>query len=113
MQPTEACDIGAQSVRVDRGWVRAEAWTAGVWSTTARQPRDSVPSWGSGLQKSNGDESSPKFQSGSTQPINRLEENIMIATYTFDVFSSLDGFGSLASREVVGIRGGHPGWKSP
>jgi len=55
---------------------------------------NSVPSWGAGLQKSNGDESSPKFQSGSTQPINRLEENIMIATYTFDVFSSLDGFGS-------------------
>jgi dihydrofolate reductase len=28
------------------------------------------------------------------QPISRLEESIMTATYTFDVFSSLDGYGS-------------------
>ena len=28
------------------------------------------------------------------RPINRLEESIMTATYTFDVFSSLDGYGS-------------------
>jgi dihydrofolate reductase len=35
------------------------------------------------------------LQSVSTQPINRIRgENIMTATYTFDVFSSLDGFGS-------------------
>jgi hypothetical protein len=26
--------------------------------------------------------------------IKRIEENIMTATYTFDIFSSLDGFGS-------------------
>jgi len=27
-------------------------------------------------------------------PINRIRESIMTATYTFDIFSSLDGYGS-------------------
>jgi dihydrofolate reductase len=38
-----------------------------------------------------GDESRRTFQSLSTHPI---EENDMSATYTFDVFSSLDGYGA-------------------
>jgi dihydrofolate reductase len=40
------------------------------------------------------DEFRPGFQSESSDSITVLEESIMTATYTFDVFSSLDGFGS-------------------
>jgi dihydrofolate reductase len=46
-----------------------------------------------GLQESNGDEFRG-FQSGSTPRSTVREESIMTATYTFDVFSSLDGYGS-------------------
>jgi dihydrofolate reductase len=43
--------------------------------------------------QSDGDESRSGFRSAPT-PINRLEENEMTAAYTFDVFSSLDGYGA-------------------
>src|ERR671937_226887 len=43
------------------------------------------------------------------QPINPLEESIMTATYTFDVFSSLDGFGSASG----GDWGGYWGKRGP
>jgi dihydrofolate reductase len=39
------------------------------------------------------------------QPINVLEESIMAATYTFDVFSSLDGFGSVSGGDWGGYWG--------
>src|SRR5215472_11609951 len=39
------------------------------------------------------------------QPINSLEESIMTATYTFDVFSSLDGFGSVSGGDWGGYWG--------
>jgi dihydrofolate reductase len=38
-------------------------------------------------------------------PINRPEERIMTATYTFDVFSSLDGFGSASGGDWGGYWG--------
>jgi dihydrofolate reductase len=43
------------------------------------------------------------------QPINVLEESIMAVTYTFDVFSSLDGFGSVSG----GNWGGYWGKQGP
>src|SRR6185437_14164047 len=43
------------------------------------------------------------------RPINALEEGIMTATYTFDVFSSLDGFGSASG----GGWGGYWGKQGP
>jgi dihydrofolate reductase len=43
------------------------------------------------------------------RPINVFEENIMAATYTFDVFSSLDGFGSVSG----GNWGGYWGKQGP
>jgi dihydrofolate reductase len=46
------------------------------------------------LRESKGDEFRRGRQSLSTQAITTLEESIMTATYTFDVFSSLDGFGA-------------------
>src|SRR4029077_2621342 len=39
------------------------------------------------------------------RPINSPEENIMAATYTFDVFSSLDGFGSASGGDWGGAWG--------
>jgi dihydrofolate reductase len=39
------------------------------------------------------------------QPINPLEESMMAATYTFDVFSSLDGFGSASGGDWGGYWG--------
>src|ERR687887_2870663 len=39
------------------------------------------------------------------RPINALEEVIMSATYTFDVFSSLDGFGSASGGDWGGYWG--------
>jgi dihydrofolate reductase len=39
------------------------------------------------------------------RPINPLEENVMTATYTFDVFSSLDGFGSVSGGDWGGYWG--------
>jgi dihydrofolate reductase len=39
------------------------------------------------------------------RPINPLEESIMAATYTFDVFSSLDGFGSASGGDWGGYWG--------
>jgi dihydrofolate reductase len=39
------------------------------------------------------------------QPINPLEESIVTATYTFDVFSSLDGFGSASGGDWGGYWG--------
>jgi dihydrofolate reductase len=39
------------------------------------------------------------------QPINPLEESMMAATYTFDVFSSLDGFGSVSGGDWGGYWG--------
>src|SRR3954463_11375556 len=38
-------------------------------------------------------------------PNNELEESIMTATYTFDVFSSLDGFGSVSGGDWGGYWG--------
>jgi dihydrofolate reductase len=43
--------------------------------------------------QSDGDESRSGFRSAPT-PITGLEEDDMTATYTFDVFSSLDGYGA-------------------
>jgi dihydrofolate reductase len=48
------------------------------------------------------------FQSESSYPISVLKEGIMTATYTFDVFSSLDGFGS-----NTGNWGGYWGKQGP
>jgi dihydrofolate reductase len=42
----------------------------------------------------NGDESRCAFRSVSPHPISRTEESIVTAAYTFDVFSSLDGYGA-------------------
>jgi len=39
------------------------------------------------------------------RPINAPEESIMTATYTFDVFSSLDGFGSASGGDWGGYWG--------
>src|ERR671937_1076695 len=39
------------------------------------------------------------------RPINALEESTMTATYTFDVFSSLDGFGSASGGDWGGYWG--------
>src|SRR5579862_9276476 len=39
------------------------------------------------------------------RPINAREESIMTATYTFDVFSSLDGFGSVSGGDWGGYWG--------
>src|SRR5215475_12475920 len=39
------------------------------------------------------------------RPTNALEEDIMAATYTFDVFSSLDGFGSVSGGDWGGYWG--------
>jgi dihydrofolate reductase len=39
------------------------------------------------------------------RPINAPEESIMTATYTFDVFSSLDGFGSVSGGDWGGYWG--------
>src|SRR4029079_17506684 len=39
------------------------------------------------------------------RPINPLEESIMTATYTFDVFSSLDGYGSASGGDWGGYWG--------
>jgi dihydrofolate reductase len=39
------------------------------------------------------------------RPINPLEESIMAVTYTFDVFSSLDGFGSVSGGDWGGYWG--------
>jgi dihydrofolate reductase len=39
------------------------------------------------------------------RPINALEESIMTASYTFDVFSSLDGFGSVSGGDWGGYWG--------
>src|ERR1041385_6347522 len=39
------------------------------------------------------------------RPINAPEESIMAATYTFDVFSSLDGFGSVSGGDWGGYWG--------
>jgi dihydrofolate reductase len=39
------------------------------------------------------------------RPINPLEESLMTATYTFDVFSSLDGFGSASGGDWGGYWG--------
>jgi dihydrofolate reductase len=39
------------------------------------------------------------------RPINALEESLMAATYTFDVFSSLDGFGSASGGDWGGYWG--------
>ena len=44
------------------------------------------------------------FQSVSTHRSTVLEENIMTATYTFDVFTSLDGFGA-AQRQLGRLLG--------
>ena len=52
--------------------------------------------------------SSAIVQSAATYPANRTEENIMTATYTFDVFSSLDGFGTAS-----GNWGGYWGKQGP
>jgi dihydrofolate reductase len=43
------------------------------------------------------------------RPINAIEESLMTATYTFDVFSSLDGFGSVSG----GNWGGYWGKQGP
>jgi hypothetical protein len=49
---------------------------------------------------------SPAVGSGLyPRPINPLEESIMSATYTFDVFSSLDGFGSVSGGDWGGYWG--------
>jgi dihydrofolate reductase len=71
-----------------------------------------VKSWAvsgaAGLQESYGDEFRCGSQSVPT-PI-ALEENDMTATYTFDVFSSLDGFGSYSE---PGDWGGYWGKQGP
>jgi dihydrofolate reductase len=49
-----------------------------------------------------------RFAGGSSlypRPINPPEESIMPATYTFDVFSSLDGFGSVSGGDWGGYWG--------
>jgi dihydrofolate reductase len=56
------------------------------------------------LTASNRDESFGGFQSVSTTDQPR-EESIMTATYTFDVFSSLDGFGSVSGGDWGGYWG--------
>src|SRR5437016_7651439 len=56
--------------------------------------------------ESNGDEFRRGFQSLSSHPIN--QEGIMTAIYTFDVFSSLDGFGAAS-----GNWGGYWGKQGP
>src|SRR2546423_3020216 len=56
--------------------------------------------------ESNGDEFRRGFQSVSSHPINK--ESIMTAIYTFDVFSSLDGFGAAS-----GDWGGYWGKQGP
>src|ERR1044071_592661 len=49
---------------------------------------------------------SPSVGSGQYQrPTNEPEEGIMTATYTFDVFSSLDGFGSASGGDWGGYWG--------
>src|ERR1044071_7627260 len=49
---------------------------------------------------------SPSVGSGQYQrPTNEPEEGIMTATYTFDVFSSLDGFGSVSGGDWGGYWG--------
>src|SRR5947209_14662257 len=49
---------------------------------------------------------SPSVGSGQYQrPTNEPEESIMTATYTFDVFSSLDGFGSASGGDWGGYWG--------
>ena len=60
----------------------------GLWSSPW------AASGSAGLQESNGDESGRGSQSVSPHPSTALEESIMTATYTFDVFSSLDGYGA-------------------
>jgi dihydrofolate reductase len=50
------------------------------------------------------------FRSVPTHPITALEESLMTATYTFDVFSSLDGYGSYNSS---GDWGGYWGKQGP
>jgi dihydrofolate reductase len=49
---------------------------------------------GGRLQESNGDESRRRSQSVYHTRSTALEESIMTATYTFDIFSSLDGYGA-------------------
>jgi dihydrofolate reductase len=47
-----------------------------------------------GLQESNGDASRRGSRSVSLTRSTALEESLMTATYTFDIFSTLDGYGS-------------------
>jgi hypothetical protein len=61
-----------------------------------------------GLQESNVDECRHGLQSVSTPRSPVLEESILTATYTFDVFSSLDGYGSHS-----GSWGGYWGKQGP
>jgi dihydrofolate reductase len=60
--------------------------------------------------ESRGDEFRRGYQSESSHPIYVLEESIATATYTFDVFCSLDGYGSYNSS---GDWGGYWGKQGP
>jgi dihydrofolate reductase len=63
------------------------------------------PRLGAGRQESNSDEFSPRFRVCiHTQPTVR-KERIMTATYTFDVFSTLDGYGSYSGGDWGGYWG--------
>ena len=65
---------------------------------------DSSPG-AAGLQESNGDQFRRGFRSASNTRSTALEESIMTATYTFDIFSSLDGFGSHSGGDWGGYWG--------
>jgi hypothetical protein len=62
-----------------------------------------------GLPEANGDDFRRDLWSASTRAINRTQESVMTATYTFDVFSSLDGYGSHSG----GNWGGYWGKQGP
>jgi dihydrofolate reductase len=52
-----------------------------------------------------GDDSRPGSRSDSSTPDHRTEERAMTATYTFDVFCSLDGYGSFDGGDWGGFWG--------
>ena len=77
--------------------VSPEEWESGPGrSCSSRRRRSRTPETSGGEASANalarrGDDSHRRSQSVLTHPI---EENDMAATYTFDVFSSLDGYGA-------------------
>ena len=65
-----------------------------AFATVLAVAKSWAASGAAGLQESNGDEFRRGSQSVSPTRSTALEESIMTATYTFDVFTSLDGFGA-------------------